>query len=74
MRDEHKAASERFQTALELFEVGEAIMRQNLRRRYPEASPEEIENKLVRWLQVRPGAKYGDAVGKVSTPPKHEPA
>jgi hypothetical protein len=54
-------ASERFRTALELFEVGVAIMRQNLRRRYPHANPEEIEARLRTWLRTRPGAESGDA-------------
>lgn len=40
--------------AFDLFEAGEAIMRQNLRRRYPEASESEIEAKLIAWLRDRP--------------------
>lgn len=29
-------------------------MRQNLRRKYPEASDEEIQAKLLTWLRNRP--------------------
>ena len=40
------------------------MMRQNLRRRHPEASDEEVEKKLVAWLHERPGAIYGDGSGQ----------
>jgi hypothetical protein len=52
------------QLALDLFEAAEALMRQNLRREFPNASEEEIERKVVEWLQDRPGAPHGDAPGK----------
>lgn len=57
-------ASQRFRTALELFEAGVAIMRQNLRRRFPEAGEQEIAARLAQWLQERPGAEYGDCEGR----------
>lgn len=50
--------------ALDLFESGVALMRQNLRRSRPEASEDEIEAALVAWLRTRPGAEHGDAVGR----------
>lgn len=56
---------ERLQLALDLFITGEAMMRQNLRRRLPSASEEEVERRLVEWLQSRPGAEGGDAPGRV---------
>jgi hypothetical protein len=40
--------------AFDLFEAGEAIMRQNLRRRHPDASESEIDAKLIAWLGDRP--------------------
>jgi hypothetical protein len=47
---------------LELHEMGKDMMRQNLRRKYPEASDEEIQSKLVAWLENRspdsPGKPY----------------
>ena len=36
--------------ALELWEDGVQIMRENLRRRQPRASDEELEAELARWL------------------------
>ena len=39
-------------------------MRQNLRRRFPSASAEELDRKLVEWLRRRPGAEVADAEGR----------
>lgn len=50
-------------TTVELHETGVALMRQNLRRRFPEASEAEVERRLVAWLRTRPGAEHGDGVG-----------
>ena len=55
--------AERLQIALQLHDEGVALMRQNLRRRNPEAGEDEIEEMLVAWLHERPGAEHGDAVG-----------
>jgi hypothetical protein len=63
-------AAARLRLALDLFEAGEAIMRQNLRRRFPAASAAEIEERLDRWLSERPGAEFGDAVGRPTTWPR----
>jgi Rv0078B-related antitoxin len=53
----------RMQTTFELCELAEAMMRQNLRRRYPKESAEQIERRVMTWLQDRPGAEHGDADG-----------
>jgi hypothetical protein len=45
--------------AFELYEVAEQMMRQNLRRRFPEADEGEIERHLIYWLQKRPRAEAG---------------
>jgi hypothetical protein len=55
----------RVQTTLDLYEGAEAMMRQNLRRRFPQESPDQIERRLMDWLQDRPGAERGDAGGAV---------
>lgn len=55
---------ERLRIALDLFEVGEDVMRQNLRRAHPGESAEQIEERLSQWLLTRPGAEDGDGVGK----------
>jgi lauroyl/myristoyl acyltransferase len=60
----------RLRLALDLFEAGESIMRQNLRRRFPEASAAEIEGRLDAWLSERAGAEFGDAVGRPTTWPR----
>jgi hypothetical protein len=55
---------ERFRTTLALFDFGHQMMRQNLRRKFPEASESEIETRLRAWVSDRPGAELGDGVGR----------
>jgi hypothetical protein len=54
----------RLKTALELQRAGVAMMRQNLRRRFPIETEAEIQCRLSTWLQERPGAEFGDGVGR----------
>lgn len=61
--------AERLKVALELFDLGVGIMRQNLRRRNPGATEDEIERLLTAWLRDRPGAELGDAVGRPRSNP-----
>jgi hypothetical protein len=56
--------AERFRTTLALFEFGQAMFRQKLRRQNPEATEAEIEAKVQAWLMERPGAEFGDGVGR----------
>jgi hypothetical protein len=49
-----------FRATLELFDSGLALMRQNLRRQFPDAAEAEIDQRLERWLRVRPGAEARD--------------
>lgn len=56
--------SDRFRVVLELAAAGEAMMRQNLRRQFPDASADEIERRLTEWFLTRPGAEHGDGVGQ----------
>lgn len=44
----------RMETAFDLYDLAEEMMRQNLRRRFPTGTDEEIEARLTRWLQKRP--------------------
>ena len=60
------AVMSRMKMAFDLYETAEAIMRQNLRRRFPDASEAEIERRLVSWLHRRPGAEHGDGIGRTS--------
>jgi hypothetical protein len=65
MADEETPA-DRLEAALEMWEDGVCIMRENLRRRMPQASDQEIEAALSAWLRDRPG----DADGVVVTWPR----
>jgi hypothetical protein len=40
----------KLQIALELFEIAERIMLQNIRRRFPNATPAEVNTHLQHWL------------------------
>jgi hypothetical protein len=53
-----------FRTALDLFDAGVNLMRQNLRRKRPQADDQEIERLLQAWLRERPGAEWGDSAGR----------
>jgi hypothetical protein len=64
MRPPATTPAERLRIALDLHDAGVEMMRQNLRRRHPGASEQEIERLLVAWLHERPGAEHGDAVGR----------
>jgi hypothetical protein len=55
---------EAFRAALDLFQTGVDLMRQNLRRRHPEVGNEDIERHLAAWLHERPGAEPGDCPGR----------
>ncbi len=54
----------RMEIAFDLYDMAEQMMRQNLRRRNPEASEREIEEGIREWLHRRPGAEHGDGVGR----------
>lgn len=53
-----------FRQTLDLFQMGVDMMRQNLRRRHPDATDEAIEQLLQAWLLERPGAEAGDCPGR----------
>ena len=54
----------RMEITFDLYQASEEIMRQNLRRRNPGATEEEIEDGIRAWLRKRPGAELGDGVGR----------
>lgn len=56
----------RAEILFDLCETAEQIMRQNIRRRNPELSEAEVEERLVEWRRSRPDAPLGDAYGKPS--------
>jgi hypothetical protein len=55
----------RMRETFELYDLGLAIMRQNLRRRHPADSEAMIEQRLLDWRLHRPDAPDGDAEGTV---------
>ncbi|HUP65241.1 MAG TPA: hypothetical protein VM557_08170 [Thermoanaerobaculia bacterium] len=63
----HEAAARNLRLALELFEAGEQLKRQSIRRMNPDATDAEIEEKIVEWLRDRPGALHGDCPGRTIT-------
>jgi len=63
MGSDGEGLAERLRLTLRLHDEGVRLMRQNLRRRHPEATDEEIERRLREWLSERPGAERGDAEG-----------
>jgi hypothetical protein len=62
------SVAEAFRVTLDLFETGVELMRQNLRRRHPDASEAEVDLRLREWLRDRPGAESGDCVGTAVDP------
>lgn len=58
-----ESAASRLRTALELFEVGEQMMRARLAREHPEWDASQIDAAIHRWLRDRPGAEHGDHPG-----------
>jgi hypothetical protein len=57
----------RMQMAFELYELAEQMMRQNLRRRNPGASEEEIEQGIRDWLLRSPSDLPTDGPFRPST-------
>jgi hypothetical protein len=65
-----EAAAARLRAAIEMFEAGVEMMRQTLRRTNPGLDGDEVETRLRAWLAERPGAPFGDAVGRPATWPR----
>jgi hypothetical protein len=66
--DAKRTLEQRARATFELIELGMKIMRQNLRRRFPDESDAQIERRFVEWLHERPGAEGGDGWGRSSKP------
>lgn len=56
--------SERLRLAFDLFEAGLRMQLAQLRRLHGDEGAERLEARLRQWLQTRPGALEGDAVGR----------
>ncbi|MFV0458309.1 MAG: hypothetical protein ACK5MT_06015 [Actinomycetales bacterium] len=58
-----ETAADRLRIALELFEVGEQLVRSRLRREHPDWDDDRIDSEFRQWLRHRPGAPFGDFPG-----------
>ena len=56
--------AERLRVALDLADLAERMLRAKLRRSLPDASDEQIEQRIDEWYLERPGARHGDADGR----------
>lgn len=54
---------ERFETAMDLVDLAEGMLREKLRRTHPDLSEAEVEARIDRWFMQRPGAENGDGEG-----------
>lgn len=58
-----QTAAERLETALELADLAERMVRARLRREHPQASDEALEAMLLEWLQEPRGEHDADVAG-----------
>lgn len=58
----------RMQIAFDLYETAEQMKRQNILRRNPDATGEEIEEGIRRWLQPRPESEHDARVFRPPCP------
>lgn len=63
-QDRGLSPAEKLRVAFDLFTAGTRLMRQNLIRKHPEATAEEIDVLFRKWMRHRPGAEYGDGEGR----------
>ena len=70
MKGDHSRIAERMRMTLDLFELGDAMQRQRMKRKHPNASDAEIDDLVNAGLQRRPGAELGDAEGHRVTLPR----
>jgi hypothetical protein len=67
----NETLAERFRWTMDLYNFGERMLRNRLRRKSPDATEAEIDAAIVRWRWDRPGAPSGDAEGRSATWPRH---
>ncbi len=60
--------AEKLETVFRLFDLAREMMREQLRRRFPQDPEERIEQKLRDWVMTRPGAEHGDSWGRPMPP------
>jgi len=62
--------ADRLLAALEMWDDGVQIKRENLRRRSPKETDEEIEDQLARWLEGPPGVASNYVLVDWPRPPR----
>lgn len=62
------SGAQRIRHAFDLYEAGVSMRRAALRREHPDADEARIAGLLREWLHTRPGAEFGDAVGRPRPP------
>ena len=65
--------ADRLRAAFELFDLGLAMMQQNLRRRFVADTDAEIQQRLLDWRLWRADAPAGDSAGRVVPFPRARP-
>jgi hypothetical protein len=55
--------AERLRTTFELIDVAERLLRQRVRREFPDISEQALEERVSAWYERRPGAEFGDGEG-----------
>lgn len=56
--------SARLRIALDLFDLGEQMMRARLGREHPKWAEAQVQAAIEEWLRERPGAEFGDCPGR----------
>lgn len=54
-----------FEMIAELQQLAERAFVFRLKEKDPNITPEQIELEIRKWLKDRPGAEYGDGVGRI---------
>lgn len=65
--------ADRLRAAFELYDLGLAMMQQNLRRRFVADTDAEIQQRLLDWRLWRADAPAGDSAGRVVPFPRARP-
>ena len=54
----------RFKMLMELRRLGERAFLFKLRQKHPDLTTKQINEELSKWYRIRPGAEFGDGVGR----------
>lgn len=54
-----------FEMIAELQRLAERAFVFRLKELHPDITPEQVEIEICKWIKTRPGAEFGDGVGRV---------